>query len=166
MSAWLVGSAFIEGGSHDFRYGLRSQASAGSDHHPRGRRGVASRPERHPAGLWLLGLGTADACGRGDAHRVGRSHLSGDHALGRVPQPALPRYAEPARPGTWRPLPSTLVAVVPRTNSFVSAGQLTVIGARGSPISGTPTGAHPRSVRDPLSARHGRSGGASIATPI
>jgi len=41
-----------------------------------------------------------------------------------------------------------LVAVMPRTNSFASAGQLTVIGTRGSPISGT-FADRPRDARSP-----------------
>ena len=49
-----------------------------------------------------------------------------------------------------------LVAVVPRTNSFVSAGQLNVIGTRGSPISGTSSGLSAARDLQVVSGRAGR----------
>jgi hypothetical protein len=42
---------------------------------------LATRPGRHPAGLRLLGLGAADARGRGGEQLLGLSHLPGDNEI-------------------------------------------------------------------------------------
>ena len=45
---------------------------------------LAARPDWHPAGLPLLGLGAADARGRGGERRAGLSCLPDDKALDQV----------------------------------------------------------------------------------
>ena len=82
--AWVrtpLHTPVIKGHHHEHGNGLRPQASACRDTHPRAGHGLAARPDRHPAGLRLLGLGAGDARGRGSEHRAGLSRLPGDEAL-------------------------------------------------------------------------------------
>ena len=65
----------------DMAMGFQPQAFAWPDPYPCAGRGLAARPDRHPAGLRLLGLGAADARGRCDAHGAGLPRLPGGNAL-------------------------------------------------------------------------------------
>jgi hypothetical protein len=92
--AWvrtLLRTPVIE--AHDYQHdnGLRPQASARRDTYPCAGHRLAAGPDRHPAGLRLLGLGAADARGRGGEHRVGLSRRPGDNALD--PHRVLEPYA-------------------------------------------------------------------------
>ena len=71
----------IEGDHHEHGNGLRPQASAWRDTHPCACHGLAARPDRHAAGLRLLGVGACDARRRSGKPRMGLSRLPGGNAL-------------------------------------------------------------------------------------
>ena len=71
----------MEGAYREHGNGLRPQASAWRDSHPCACHGLAACPDRHPAGLRLLGLGACDWRGRRGEHRMGLSRLPGGNAL-------------------------------------------------------------------------------------
>src|SRR5450755_2425541 len=74
----LLRTPVIAGDHHEYGNRLRPQTSAYGDTQPCAGHGLAVRPDRHPAGPRLLGLGTPDARGRGGEHRAGLSRLAGD----------------------------------------------------------------------------------------